>query len=57
MITAETLLSFLHIDQFISPVRIEICSVYLLSVELAADLPTCFLQMAEGIPAADWLVA
>ncbi len=50
------LLSFLHTDRFTSSVIIEICLVYLLSVELATDLSACFLQMAEGIPAADWLV-
>ncbi len=46
-------------DQFISSVTIEICKVYLLSVELiwTAGVSACFLQMAEGIPAADWLIA
>ncbi len=50
-ITAETLLSFLRTDQFIGSVRIEMCSVYLLSVQFMQIFP--FPRVSWKSPTAD----
>ncbi len=53
---AETLLSLLHTDQFISSVRLWRI-VRLLALSWAVRRSYRFLRMAEGIPVADWLLA